>query len=88
LGCNLSHLEILPFLNTRMLRGAEDGYMIAWLNILESQLSSSSAISMTRASSTAYNNIVMREWMVQPGRQFVTITGKVCRIGDKQFIML
>ena len=88
LGCNLSYLEILPFLNTRLFRRAEDGYMIDWLNILERQLSSISAISMTRASSIAYNNIVMREWMVQPGQQFVTINGKVYRIGDKQCIML
>ena len=50
--------------------------MIDWLNIVERQLSSSSAISMTRASSIAYSNIVMREWMVQPGQQFVTITGQ------------
>jgi hypothetical protein len=64
------------------------GYMINGLNIVERQLSSSSAISMTRASAIAYNNIVMREWIVQPGQQFVTITGKVYRIGDKQCIML
>ena len=62
--------------------------MIDCLNIVERQLSSSSAISMTIASSIAYNNIVMREWMVQPSQQFVTITGKVYRIGDKQCIML
>ena len=87
LGCNFSHIESLPFLNTRLFRRAEDGYMIDWLNILERQLSSSSTISMTRASSIAYNNIVMREWMVQPGQQFVTITGKVYRIGDQKCIM-